>query len=87
MEIYLTSKFEKAYKCLPKHIKEKSEEKEKIFRQNPFNPTLETHSLHGKYKNYWAFSINKSYRIMFQFLNTTKTKVAFVNIGTHEIYK
>ena len=65
MNIYLTSKFKKAYKRLPKEIKEKAKIKEKIFRENPFNPILETHRLHGKYKNYWAFSIDKSYRIMF----------------------
>lgn len=87
MDIFLTSKFKKAYKQLPKQIKEKAKKKEKIFRQNLFNPILETHPLRGKYKNYWAFSIDKSYRVMFQFLDATKTKVAFINVGTHEIYK
>ena len=87
MEIWLTSKFKKAYKRLPKHIKEKAKEREKIFRKDPFSLALETHRLRGKYKDYWAFSIDKSYRIMFRFLNATKTKVAFVNVGTHEIYK
>ncbi len=87
MEIYLTSKFKKIYRRLPKLIKEKAKQKEEIFRKNPFDLRLETHSLHGKYKDYWAFSVDKSYRIMFQFLDATKTKVAFINIGTHEIYK
>ena len=87
MDIYLSSKFKKAYKCLPKQIKEKAGEKEKIFKQNPFNPILVTHRLHGKYKDYWSFSIDESYRIMFQFLDAEKTKVALINIGTHEIYK
>lgn len=87
MDIYLTSKFKKVYERLPNQIKEKAKKKEKIFRDNPFNPILETHSLYGKYKAYWAFSIDRSYRVMFQFLNATKTKVAFINIGTHEIYK
>ncbi|MBU4298594.1 type II toxin-antitoxin system mRNA interferase toxin, RelE/StbE family [Patescibacteria group bacterium] len=79
MEIYLTSKFRKVYKKLPTHIKEKAKEKEKIFRKNPFNHILETHLLHGKYKGYWAFSVDYSYsyRIMFKFLDATKTKVAF----------
>ncbi len=87
MTIYLTSKFKKAYRRLPKQIKEKAKEKEKVFRKGPFNSQLETHRLHGKHKDYWAFSVDKSYRIMFQFLNATKTKVAFLNIGTHKIYK
>ena len=87
MEIFLTSKFKKCYKKLPKLIKEKAKEKEKIFRKNPFDSRLETHILYGKYKNYWAFSINKQWRVMFQFLDTAKTKVVFINIGTHKIYK
>ena len=102
MEIYITSKFKKAYEGLPKQIKRKVEVKEKVFRQNPHHPSLKAHSLHGKYKNYWAFSVEENsffstpakalvidefYRIMFQFLNAAKTKVAFLNIGTHEIYK
>lgn len=87
MEIYLTSRFKKAYKNLPVQIKKKVEEKEKIFRENPFNPNLKTHYLQGKYKNYLAFSIDNRYRIMFQFLNAAKNKAVFINIGTHEIYK
>ena len=87
MDIYLTSKFRRAYKKLPKQVKEKAKLKEKIFRENIFTPHLETHSLGGKYKGYWAFSIDYSYRIMFKFLNATKTKVAFINVGTHDIYK
>jgi len=87
MDIYLTSKFRKAYKKLPKQVKEKAKLKEQIFRENPFDSRLETHPLGGKYKGYWAFSINKSYRIMFQFLDATRTKVAFINVGIHEIYK
>ena len=70
-----------------RRIKEKAKEKEKIFRESPFNPILKTHHLHGKYENYSAFSIDKSYQIMFQFLNDTRTKVVFINIGTHEIYR
>lgn len=87
MVIYFTSKFRKSYERLPKQIKEKAKEREKFFRQNPFHPILETHRLHGKHKNYRAFSIDKSNRIMFQFLNAAKTEVIFINVGNHEIYK
>ena len=87
MEIYLTEKFRKNYAVLPKQIKRKSEIRERIFRKNPYHHSLKSHSLHGKYKDYWSFSVDKSYRIMFQFLDATKTKVVFINIGTHEIYK
>lgn len=87
MEIYLTSYFKKVFKRLPKQIRQKMEEKENIFRDNPFSLILSTHKLHGKYKNYWSFSVDNSYRIMFKFLNSNKTKAAFIDIGTHKIYK
>lgn len=87
MEIYLTSYFKKSFKRLPKQVKQKTEEKENIFRDNPFSSILNTHKLHGKYKKYLFFSIDNSYRVMFKFLNLNKTKVAFIDIGTHKIYK
>jgi len=87
VEIYLAPRFKKTYISLQGKIKIKAAEKEKIFKQNTFHSSLDTHRLHGKWQNYWSFSVNKSYRIMFQFLDATKTKVVFINIGTHEIYK
>jgi len=85
MVIRATSKFKKSYKNLPKNVKDKAQEKEKIFRIDPFNSQLDTNKLHGKYKDYWAFTIVGQYRIMFSF--TEKDVVDFINIGTHEIYK
>jgi len=85
MLIHTTSKFRKAYKKMPKLVKMKAEEREKIFQRNPFDVRLDTHKLHGKYKEYWAFSVIGQYRIMFAFSNADI--VDFINIGTHEIYK
>lgn len=85
MIIRYTSKFRKAYKKMPSFVKTKAEEKEKIFQKDPFDSRLDTHKLHGKYKEYSAFTIIGQYRIMFAF--SDKEFVDFVNIGTHEIYK
>jgi addiction module RelE/StbE family toxin len=85
MIIRVSSKFKKAYKALPTNVQEKAKEREKLFRANPFDARLETHKLHGKYKNYWAFTITGQYRIMFTF--SDNDRIDFVNIGTHEIYK
>ena len=76
--------FEKNYKKLPKRIKEKAKKKEKIFRENPFNPILKTHKLHGEDKECWGFWIDYFYRIKFIFLNNEE--VLFLDIGTHDIY-
>ena len=59
--------------------------KEKIFLKNPFDSRLDTHKLHGKYKEYWAFTVVGQYRIILAF--SGKEVVDFINIGTHEIYK
>ena len=62
-----------------------AEEKERVFKLNPFHPSLETHKLHGKDKDAWAFSINRKYRIKFIFL--AEDAVLFLDLGTHDIYR
>ncbi len=83
MQIFYSRTFEKQYRKLSSSIKLIAEEKEKIFRTNPFDPVLKTHKLHGKFANFYAFSLNNKYRIIFDF---TKEKVRFHLIGTHDIY-
>lgn len=85
MIIRVTSKFKKSFKRLPRNVKDRAKEKEKIFRINPFDPRLDTHKLHGKYKHYWAFTLIGQYRVMFAFIK--QDIVDFINVGTHEIYK
>lgn len=85
MFIRVSSKFKKSYRKLPESVRSKAVEKEKIFRTNPFAVRLETHKLHGKYQEYWAFTVVGQYRIMFAFVDSDK--VDFLDIGTHEIYK
>ena len=85
MVIRVSSKFRKSYKKLPKSVREKAKEREQFFRANPFDSRLGTHKLHGKYKDYWSFTIINQYRIMLAFIGSDK--VDFVNIGTHDIYK
>jgi len=86
MEIFYLSKFEKQYKKLPLKVKDLAEEKEKIFRKNPFNLILETYKLHGKLSDFLAFSINYEYRIIFDFLDKKKNIVRFYSVGKHDIY-
>ncbi len=85
MIIRISSKFRKSYKKLPRHVKDKAKEKEHIFKANSFDSRLDTHKLHGRYKDYWAFTVIGQYRIMFAFI--TSGNVDFINIGTHDIYK
>ena len=85
MRIYYSSKFEREYRKLPKEIKALAEEKENIFRKNPFDSRLDTHKLHGRLKEYWAFSIVDKYRIIFEFAE--KDIIWFHSVGDHSIYQ
>ena len=82
--IYYSSHFEKAFKSLPLKVKKYAIGKEKIFREDCFDKSLKTHKLKGGLQDYWAFSINYSYRILFEF--SRKDEVGFIDVGTHSIY-
>ncbi|MBU1159805.1 type II toxin-antitoxin system mRNA interferase toxin, RelE/StbE family [Patescibacteria group bacterium] len=84
MKILYHPRFKKAYKKLSFEIKIKAEEKETLFRKNPFDSRLDTHKLHGKLKNQWSFSIDKKYRILLEF---DKADAVFLDIGDHGLYK
>jgi len=85
MKIYYSSKFAREYKKLSLRVKKIAEKKEKIFRKNPFDPLIKTHKLKGSLKDFWSFSINRKYRIIFEFIN--KKIVWFHSVGEHSIYK
>lgn len=86
IEILVTKEFVKCYEMLPSAIQKKAEKQERIFRQNPFHPSLHTEKLHPKGKEVWSFRIDQSYRILFRFINGQK--VLFLTVGPHHwIYK
>lgn len=84
MKIYYSSKFEREYRRLPKRIKLLAEKREQIFRKDPFNAQLKTHRLKGRLKEYWSFSIDLHYRMIFEFVG--KDIVWLHSVGTHSIY-
>lgn len=85
MKILYTSKFKREYKKLPTFVKLAAEEKEKVFRKNPFDPALDTHKLHGRLREFWSFSIGYRFRIIFEF--GTKDTIYFHSVGNHRIYE
>lgn len=84
VKIIYSPTFERGYKKLPKSVKLIAEKKEKIFRLNFYDESLNTHKLHGKLRNLWAFSINGDYRIIFEFVD--EDTVYFHTVGTHDVY-
>ena len=82
--IFYHPQFRKSFLRLPKNIQRKAKIKEKIFRENPFYPLLDTHKLHGKLKEQWSFCVKSQYRVLFIF---DDSDVTFLDIGPHDIYK
>lgn len=82
MQIFTTSQFDKLYKKLPTHIKLKAEQKDKIFQSDPYNPCLDTHKLHGRDSEHWAYSIDNHYRVKFVFLDDGD--VLYLRVGAHD---
>ena len=85
MQIVYSKKFVSEYKRLPQQIKLLTESKEKIFKKDPFNPSLKTHKLTGKLRGNMSFSVNYKYRIIF--VLEGKNEAWFLSIGTHNIYR
>ena len=84
MKIIYSSNFLRAYKKLPAYIKNKAENIEIVFRKNPFDAALKTHKLNGNLSEFWSFSIDTKYRIIFEI--GEKGLFYFHYIGSHEIY-
>ncbi|MBU6415306.1 type II toxin-antitoxin system mRNA interferase toxin, RelE/StbE family [Patescibacteria group bacterium] len=85
MRIFYSTKFDREYKKLPRNIKMIAEEKEIVFRNNPFDRKLDAHKLSGRLKGYWAFWLDQKYRIIFEFAD--KRTVWFHSVGDHSIYR
>lgn len=86
LEVFITEEFKKRYRNLPRVVQQKAEKQERLFRQNPFYPSLNTEKLKPKQKEVWSFRIDKKYRIFFRFIDSNK--VRFLTCGPHDwIYK
>ncbi len=84
-KIVYTPTFAKNFRKLPLSIKKKAELKLPFFKTDPFHLKLKTHKLAGKLNNYWSFSIDLHYRIVFRFVE--KIGILFVDVGTHSAYR
>ena len=85
VDIEYSSGFKRAYGQLDNIIKKKVERRVSIFLQDSFDKRLDTHKLHGKLKNFWAFSIDDKYRVVFGF--ASDEQVVFLDIDNHDLYR
>jgi mRNA-degrading endonuclease YafQ of YafQ-DinJ toxin-antitoxin module len=63
--------------------KEQLRERLAIFKEDVFDKRLKTHRLKGNLKEYYAFSINFSDRIVFKIIEDNS--VYFIEVGSHDV--
>ncbi len=85
MQIIYSPNFLRNYDGLPEVIKVKAEKWEDIFRKNLFDKRLKTHKLSGKLRDFWSFSVDYHYRIVFEL--KSENIIIFHKIGNHSIYR
>jgi len=54
------------------------------FETDPVHPSLKTHTLSGVLKGLWSFRITYEHRLVFDFIDESRTKVVLIDIGSHE---
>ncbi|MBI2314550.1 type II toxin-antitoxin system mRNA interferase toxin, RelE/StbE family [Candidatus Daviesbacteria bacterium] len=80
MKIKLHKNFVKLYQKLRVNEKKKFKERRDLFLQDEFNPTLNNHSLTGKYTGYRSFNVTGDLRVIFK---KNGDEVTFIAIGSH----
>jgi mRNA-degrading endonuclease YafQ of YafQ-DinJ toxin-antitoxin module len=85
MIIEYSPEFRRLFKKLPKVLKLKAVEREKIFRADYQDPRLKTHKLSGKLEGRQAFWIDYHIRIIFSKIGSVN--FYFHSIGGHDLYK
>ena len=84
-KISATSKFIRSLKKLPRSVQDKVDKREQIFRSDAFDPRLGTHKLKGHLKDFWAYSVDNRYRVVFEFDNGDEA--VYHDVGDHEVYR
>jgi mRNA interferase YafQ len=90
MILILEPKFQKSLKQLVKRnpqLKDKIQEALMYLDRDPYTPSLKSHKLTGKLKEYWSCSVAADCRIIFSFqqdLETGENLLKLSDIGSHD---
>jgi addiction module RelE/StbE family toxin len=85
MTVNYSRQFKKLYRKLPKKIQTSFDKRLEIFFENPKNPILSTHKLHGKYSGLYSINVTADIRAVFDRISAGC--VEFVAVGSHsELY-
>ena len=87
VELIWDERFKKIYrKWVRDHPELKAQFAKKIvlFEEDPFHPSLKTHTLSGVLKGLWSFRITYEHRLVFDFIDEGRTQIVLIDIGSHE---
>jgi addiction module RelE/StbE family toxin len=90
-EIAWNSKSLRAFKRMVRknpQLRSMIEETLEKLAADPFHPTLKIHKLSGEFAGTWAYSIDYSYRILFEFVADPEEggedAILLLNLGDHD---
>ncbi|HEY4510764.1 MAG TPA: type II toxin-antitoxin system RelE/ParE family toxin [Candidatus Paceibacterota bacterium] len=87
MRVFLTPQFVRMFDKLEHGLQEEAVERIETFKDTSSHRALRVHKLHGKHKNYYAFSVNYRYRIVFKYSSAEKTEAILLAVGDHDLYR
>ena len=85
VQINVSPRFKRAYKKLPRHIKDSFQKRIKVFAKDPWHPSLKTHKLQGVYQECLSFRLDDGYRVLFEFSSANAADL--LDIGPHDLYR
>lgn len=86
IEVVYSAHFVRNYKRLDKNLQDEVYEKIELFKNKKNHISLKVHSLKGRLKGMHSFSVNYSFRIIFEYEKKTKKVVILLDVGDHDIY-
>jgi len=84
ISVGFTPEFFRRLKKLTPQLREIAFERIELFRDRSNHQRLEVHKLHGEYKGFFGFSIDRRNRIMFEWVSDTEAILH--TVGDHSIY-
>jgi addiction module RelE/StbE family toxin len=76
-----SSQFKKDYRKLSNKLKDKVDERLRIFVADEFDPILNNHKLHYEYKGYHSINITGDWRLVYR--KRDEQNYLLIRIGTH----
>jgi addiction module RelE/StbE family toxin len=86
LKVKYTKPFLKQFKKLSPAIQKKAKLAIKKFEKNPKDKSLKAHKLSGELKDFYSFSVDYKYRIVFEIRKETK-EINLLKIGDHKVYE